>query len=638
MSEAADPWSRVSPRVLLLGVLVLSALVFLPTLTFDLVYDDHWTILANGFVRSPEDLHLLLSRGATDSNVPDAFRPTLVVFDTLSYQLVGVVPWRHHAISVGLHVTMVALVAAWLRGLGAPAALWSSTAALFGVMAIHAEAVTVVSFHEDLLAAVLGLGALRLADRAGARSAVANGLHSLGAGLLLLAAAGAKFNALALVGLWVLVRALAPWGRGLRRTDLPAALGLLAGAATAVAYRVAIFGGLSPYGGAENPRLTTLHDSAGTLARSTQIHLGYLQQMLVPFGLSPEYVEPPAAWTDPATLMSAGALVGLLVLGLDAAWRRRRPVLALAILGTIGLALPTSNLWPMPNLRADRLMYLPSLAVCIGLAAGLVALGRRWSERAGGLERALGPLLAMLILQGALAQGAATRYRSDTRLWDAALRHAPGSARAHAIRGQLHIKRLERDPGDPSLRNRAWSHCTIAQRLEPQEALSWLCSARLAAAEQRWELAHADFERALALGMRREDRVLAALASIALDRPSVPYAQRLTAARAYADRATTEYPYSALAFATAAGIAHRLGDAAHAREHYARARKLRPERWDVVLSGVELELDLGHASAARAALAAHDDLLLSADPAQRQHITRRLADADQLQAHPLPLD
>lgn len=629
--EVEEPWSGLSPRVLVLGVLLLAALVYLPTLTFDLVYDDHWTILANGFLRSPEDLHLLLGPHAHARHVPDAFRPTLVAFDMATYQLLGVEPWRHHAGSVLLHVTVVALLAAWLRGLGAPPSMWGATAALFGVMAIHAEAVTVVSFHEDLLAAGLGLGALVLADRAGTRASWgAVAVRAAGAGVLLLLAAGAKLNAVTLVGLWGLARVLAPWGRGLGRRDGPAALALLTGAALAVAHRFAIYGGPSPYGDGDDPRLALLrHGTASTLARSAQIHIGYLQQMVLPFGLSPEYVEPPSSWGTAATVVCTAALLGLLALGLAAAWRRRSPVVALAILGALGLALPTSNLWPMPNLRADRLMYLPSIAVCVGLAAMLLAIGRAWAGRRTDARRLL-PLVAMLIGQGALAQGAATTYRSDTRLWDTALRRAPGSARAHAIRGQLHVQRMEADPSEPLHEIRASAHCSMAQHLAPEQALPWLCGARLAVARQDWTAAYALFERARDRGMERQDRVLAALASVALDRTDLPYEARTRASRDFASRATEQYPYSALAHATAARIAHRLGDADLAREHYARASTLRPERWDVVLDGVELELDLGHASAARAAYDAHEDLLLAADPARRDHVRRRLRDATRL--------
>lgn len=630
-----EPWSRVSPRVLLLGVLLLSAIVYLPTLTFDFVYDDHWTILANGFLRRPGDLPLLLGPEAHAANVPDAFRPTLVVFDMASYQLLGIDPWPHHAASVLLHVGVVALVAAWLRGLRAPPALWASSAALFGAMAIHAEAVTVVSFHEDLLAGALGLAALVLADRSGLASRWSTtGLLALASSGLALLAAGAKLNAVAMVGLWALARALAPWGRPLVRRDLPAALGLVLGMGLALAHQWSIHGGPSPYAEGD-PRLAlTRYGTSAVLARSVQIHVAYVQQMLVPFGLSPEYVERPDAWSSPAALASAAALFGLLVVGLWAAWRRRAPVLALAVLGAMGLALPTSNLWPMPNLRADRLMYVPSIAVAVGLAAALVALGRAWARPAAAKAfRAVVPLVVVLILQGALAQGASTSYRSDTRLWDTALRHAPASARAHAVRGELYVAQMGDDPTpDPRLVARASAHCRVAQWLDPEQALSWLCEARLAAAQRDWPRAYDGLRRALAAGMPRRDRVLASLASVALDHPDHPYDLRMAEARELADRAVREYPYSALAHATAAGIHHRLGDAARARELYARASELRPERWDVVLAGVELELDLGHASAARAAWAAHEDLLEAADPARRDHVRRRLTDAERLLA------
>jgi tetratricopeptide (TPR) repeat protein len=317
------------------------------------------------------------------------------------------------------------------------------------------------------------------------------------------------------------------------------------------------------------------------------------------------------------------------------------------VLGAMGLALPTSNLWPMPNLRADRLMYVPSIAVAVGLAAALVALGRAWAKKSeafsGGPSgsspaapkalRAVAPLVAMIIVQGAFAQGASTSYRSDTRLWDTALRHAPASARAHASRGELYVAQIGDAPSpDPRLVARASAHCWVAQWLDPEQALPWLCEARLAAAQRDWPRAYAGLRRALEAGMPRHDRVLASLASVALDHPDHPYAARVAEARELAERAVREYPYSALAHATAAGIHHRLGDASRARALYARASELRPERWDVVLAGVELELDLGHASAARAAWAEHEDLLEAADPARRDHVRRRLADAERLLA------
>ena len=56
-------------------------------------------------------------------------------------------------------------------------------------------------------------------------------------------------------------------------------------------------------------------------------------------------------------------------------------IVALAILGTFALMLPTSNLFGMPNMRADRFMYLPSVAIVIGLAEGCIVIGRSLASR-----------------------------------------------------------------------------------------------------------------------------------------------------------------------------------------------------------------------------------------------------------------
>jgi hypothetical protein len=94
-----------------------------------------------------------------------------VLFDMLSYQLFGLDPRLHHALSILLHLGVCAALAAWLRRLGAPLMLWASTLALFGLLAIHTEAIAVVSFREDLLAALLGLLACTAASTAVRRPA-----------------------------------------------------------------------------------------------------------------------------------------------------------------------------------------------------------------------------------------------------------------------------------------------------------------------------------------------------------------------------------------------------------------------------------------------------------------------------------
>lgn len=627
------------PRwVLLTGVLAVVTLVYLPTVTFGFVYDDRWTIVGNGFLRVPSDLGLLMTKEAAALHVPDSFRPTLVVFDVLTYQLFGLHAPTHHAISIALHLGVCAVIAWWLRGLAAPLSLTMATVAVFGTLAIHAEAVTMISFREDLLAALLGLLALAVAGRSISSSRRASLVQLALATLLMALAAGAKMSAAVLPLLFWLVESLSPWRPAApRKRRLVATFMLAAGVAVALLLVRHTHGAWTPYGAEENLRLQASRvGTSAVLAASAQIHLGYLQQMLIPVGLSPEYVDRGASWAAPATLLASAALAGLLACGL--CWAKARPHLALAILGAFILALPTSNLFAMPNMRADRFMYLPSLPVCLGIAVACLWLGRLAARRFQKKSLLIVPAVAVLIVQGGVAQATTHAYRSDSQLWEVALRRAPSSARANAMAGLLllgTVRQEEQGSRAATALPHVRAHCAKAERLDPLYELPQLCFARLAAVEKNWTEAYERFTRALQLSLDRNDRVLAALAQVSLDLPSLPDSDpedHIARGLAHLERALREYPYSSEVQAVAGQICHRLGDADRARAHYDRARLLHPERWDIVFWGLELEVDLGHAAAAHQAWAKlrKDPVLEGADPASRSAMAAKIRDAQHL--------
>ena len=620
-----ESWSKLPPRVVLAGVLVLAALVYLPTLGFGFVYDDHWTILANGFLRCPEDLALLFSPEATAQHVPDAFRPTAVVVDMAAYQIFGAHALPHHLVSVLLHVTVCAMLWRWLAGRGAPLPLLAATVALFGVLGIHAEAVAVVSYREDLLAAALGLAALRCADRA-AFDETSTARSLVLAALLQALACGAKTNAVPLPLVWLLSIHLWPHALPTTRRIAAPFIALALGTIAALAEQHHVVGALSPYD-AQLGIHAAQWERSDVLASSVQIHVGYLQQLVLPIGLSPEYVDRPASWRDAATLLGAAGLALALVHAI--ATRRRHATWSFVALALVLLWAPTANLVPMPNMRADRFAYLPSVVVCIGFAHVLLRAGDRLASRRTSAWRIV-PLALALVIQGALAQAAATAYKSDARLWEVALRREPGSARAQALVGELRIASLRSEAGEgaaePAALARASAYCVRAIQLAPGDALPRLCAARLAVQRKEWSRARDHFEAALARARAREDRILTALASVTLDVPELDYADRKTQAEALIDRALREFPYASEVAASGGRLRHRMGDARGALALYARARKLRPERWDVVLWGLELALDLGHSSAAWAIWAGAEDLLPDADPRLVDAARRRLRD------------
>ena len=625
---------RLREPVVFAGLALLIALVHLPMLGFGFVYDDGWTITANGFLRQP-DLGLLFSPEAAARHVPDAFRPTLVVFDVVAYQLLGLSAAAHHALSIALHLAVCWLAQRWLALLGAPLLLRAATFALFGLLAIHAEAVAVISFREDLLAAALGLGGLLLASRAVRHpTRPVRALTLTGAALLLALACGAKASAAPLPLLWLLAESLAPFAAAPpARRRLAAALALALGVALALAHTYHLHGALSPYDPA-SPRLYAARVGlAPVLAMSTQIHLAYLQQIVLPWGLAPEYVDAGARWSDPATVLAAAALLALLLYGLGAAARRDRALPALAILGALLLALPTSNLAAMPNMRADRFMYLPSLPVCLGLAALALALGRRLATALARPTLLVGPLAALVILQGAALQAHAQAFRSNRALWTVAQRAAPGSARAQALHGEVLLAALDpEDRGDPAhdrVLALVRARCRSAERLDPRDELAHLCFARLAIAERAWPEAERRLERALALSPDRNHRILAALAQVRLDAPGPAEARRAGALRTL-ERGLREYPYAPELWSVAGRIFHRLGDPARAEAHYARAFELAPERWETTLWQAELALDRGDWPAAAMLLAERRELLQAADSALRASLRRKAQDSARL--------
>jgi hypothetical protein len=99
---------------------------------------------------------------------------------------------------------------------------------------------------------------------------------------------------------------------------------------------------------------------------------------------------------------------------------------------------------------------------------------------------------------------------------------------------------------------------------------------------------------------------------------------------AHLERATRESPSTAEVFAIDGRIRHRLGQPEAARSSYRRASNLHPERWDVVLAGLELELDLGHSSAAWQPWARQRLQHPDADPVAADAFRRRLEDASRL--------
>ncbi len=440
-------------RVLLFAGPVLALLLYLPTLGHDFVFDDHAAIGLNPLVRDPGQLQRVFVTPYWNTAVRDRtlYRPLTSATFGLDHAVAGGLrPRTFHLVNVVLHglaTWLVVRLAAGLLG-GTAAPLFAGL--LFAAHPIHVEAVAGIVGRAELLAACGVLGTLichRLAARATGRRAT--GLTAA-AWVAYLIGVMAKESAIVAPILSVLdglaFPRSAPTGR--RRTLLYAGYGVVL--LVYLGLRVAALGSLG-VGGAvpfvDNPaasagpvegRLTAL----GAVAR-------YAGLLVWPARLSADYSFdqiPVIRWPgDP--LATIGLAVVLLTVGGGALLIRRRPAAAFALLWiAISAALASNLVVFIGTLLAERLMYLPSVGVCL-LFGVLVGAGR-------------GRTASVCLTAGSLIVGVAAarawvripEWKDDFSLYSSAAQVSPRSARIRYNLGNAYLREATYDEAEAHYR------------------------------------------------------------------------------------------------------------------------------------------------------------------------------------------
>lgn len=411
-------------RLLLAGLaLVMLAIApYLNGLDGDFVFDDVGVIRDNPQVRRDPPLALLYS-----TYEPGALYRPLTMLTYAANARLDDGPRGFHVVNVALHALVSLLVWALASRLAFGAWAAFAAAALFAVHPIHTEAVTGIVGRAELLAALGALAALLavargLATDGGRRAAWRAG--ALAAFALALLGKESAFTAIGLVGLvhWRL-RPQARWTAHLAAMLPFAAVGL-----AYLGLRLAVVGSLglpTPPGALDNP---LAHVDLATRWRTALIVLwDYLSLLTVPLRLSADYSfnQVPLAlhWSDPRVVV-AGALLGGLAAGALLAVRRAPALAVAAAFFAVPLALTANLALPIGTIKAERLLYLPSVGWC--LAVGwLLAAAARHRPRAAATALAL-----VLTLFAARTVARNADWRDELALYRATVAGAPHSAKA----------------------------------------------------------------------------------------------------------------------------------------------------------------------------------------------------------------
>jgi protein O-mannosyl-transferase len=604
MAEAREregAWGRARALALRHPALVaaaVAALAFLNTLPNEPVLDDGWAVLENPVVRTLDVPRALGAQygHAGGSTLQGPYRPLATLSWALQYALHGRAPLGYHLVNVLLHALATALVVLLARRLVAaanaaarregprragvgPRELCSRGGAarpvviagalgaglLFALHPAHVEAVAPIVARTDLLAGAGGLAALLLAlgPRSPARLA--------GAFAALLAAMLSKETAAAIPLLYLLVAALLPAAAGLEaRPGLGSAGARRALAAAAVAAlvlsaAVAAYLALRP-GAAVAPvdsRWFGARPTSVVLFTMTRALAEYLHVLAFPWSLSSDFgyaARIPFTQRFGAEAAMATAIwAAVLAAGLASA--RRAPLLSLAVLWTFAALLPVLNLVPIGVLMAERLLYLPSVGLCV-LAGQLPAA---IAERAGAARWRAAPgwaAAAVLLALGGRTLARNADWRTPLSLWQAEVRAAP---RDPVVNNNLAVELTAH--GEP---RRALERLDVALAVAPGYWRAWVNRGIALHRLGDLEGALASFGRASAIAPREASPFYFAGWALA-ERGDC---ERALAAFARAEGLEPEDPRTVLA--SAACLA-RLGRVGEAREKLRRAAALDPQ-------------------------------------------------------------
>lgn len=511
-APAGRGWTLLAPLLLV----AVSVALYLPTVNFRLVYDDHF-LIANNSTMAPVATDFTAAFDFFTQEYWEGVNPNQVealrtrgqaLYRPLTLFLWGCVvaaqggwdaTWGLHLLNIAGNALVVLLLYRLAWRLAGSARTGFAAALLFAVHPLHSEAVAYVAGLSDVLSAAAVLGGLLLWERA---TRDPGRLHmGAFAGLMavfflgLLAKEGAAVLAAA-VALTDVLFAL----RGERRGGFPRVAvyaGLLLLLALALLIRWRAVGYLKPSDSAisvlDNPLIR--EDFGIRLINGVKLLAFQLWLCLWPAQLSIDYsfnaIPTSRSWTQAEPLAAGVLMLALLAWGL--VMLRRRPAAGWGVLLFLGAATFTSNiLLPIGTLFGERLAYLPSAGLCV--AAAVLLDGVLRDRRAGVSPHALSaPGLVLLLAAGGLL-GARTvernrDFETSERLFESALEVVPQSARIHYQLGAL--------LGGQGLFTKAQEHYERALDIDPTFIQAALGRGDVLTAAKNWEKAIETYDRIL---------------------------------------------------------------------------------------------------------------------------------------------
>ncbi|MBI3547486.1 MAG: tetratricopeptide repeat protein [Elusimicrobia bacterium] len=440
----------------LMGLQVFCLALYARTLGFPPIWDDVAEIVNRPFLQSCSNLATVLNPRYLLWVLPvaNSARPAWLASVLGDTCLFGQVFAGFRLTSVLWHAVCAVLVSGLAWDLTRKRGVAIIAGFLFAAHPLHTETVNIVSFRTDLMSLAFCLTSLLLyrRSRAASRSGPFFAASIAAFALALLS----KEMAVVLPALIVLSDRLCPVGRPDRRRELRVYGLFLAVLGAYLVFHVPrsgyVFGGhkdvftqvkdsvdwptsavapefeflLLPEGDPQDPMpWQAVYGSAkARILTMTRISGRYLLSLAWPWRPQGDYSPPVSSrWSDPAPWLAAALWLAWFWTAIR--WRRREPVLTLAMLWVPCSLLPVCGVVALRNLQADRYAFFASAGACLAAAVAF-DLWRRASKR-GLTEWACVLLVASFAIAAFVRNG---DYRDNRRFYEATLERDPNVARA----------------------------------------------------------------------------------------------------------------------------------------------------------------------------------------------------------------
>jgi tetratricopeptide (TPR) repeat protein len=613
--------SRIPPGWLTGLPPLLAIILYLPTLSYDFVWDDVLMIVQNQYFKHARYIPLYFTSDfarLTSGGIEAVYyRPFLALSFLMDFSVWGNSPGGYHLTNVLLYATVVWLVAAVGRRLYGGTWMPAAAAAVFALHPIHVEAVAFISARNHVLPAMgmllalagyhrfrHGPGRMRWMALTGSALAFAFGLLSTETAL-----------SLPLVLVWYELTLGGRRANAEHRSRWSWGLPFLPHVILGLGFLWLRWGAVESLGSAGLGPDILWRRLPGTL----EILARYTVLAAWPFGMQPAYIP-----LRPESLLQPWPLAGLLILAASAvaiaAWWRRQPEAAFALGWFLIAMAPVADLVPLAPRAlnmADRYLFIPSLGVCWLVALAGRSLWERTVGQSGKAAIAFGVATGGILLSWTGSTLAyAPVWRDNITLFSRMVRDLPHAAFAYNNLGLALLRSGNTEEAIQALET--------AVRLDPEDVRSQLSLARTYVEQGEPKKGFQILDRLTSLGGHDKMYFLV--------RGSAHMAVgEWDAARQVLSRGLQLFPelgdgYQALGF-----VLEQQGKTQEAMDAYRQAVRLRPDLAWAHLGLARIQLDLGQpgeaVSAARAALS-----IVPEDPLA----ARILAEAQQRITPPQP--